>query len=62
MRPTTHGAPRSGLKMKVGRITNDPLGTVDRCDSQSYPPALLFPRFISENLTAIVSDLGDSSR
>lgn len=56
MTPTTREGQRAELHKTIWRIANDLRGSVDGWDFKSYVLGMLFYRFISENLTAYISE------
>lgn len=57
MPPTTKEAQRAELHKTIWRIANDLRGSVDGWDFKSYVLGVLFYRFISENLTAYLTQM-----
>jgi type I restriction enzyme M protein len=64
MPPTTREGQRAELHRTIWRIANELRGSVDGWDFKSYVLGMLFYRFISENLTAYLTqmerDAGDA--
>jgi type I restriction enzyme M protein len=56
MAPTTKEAQRAELHKMIWRIANDLRGSVDGWDFKTYVLGILFYRFISENLTAYLTE------
>jgi type I restriction enzyme M protein len=55
--PTTKEGQRAELHKTIWRLANELRGSVDGWDFKSYVLAILFYRFISENLAAYLNDL-----
>lgn len=47
---------RAELHKTIWQVANDLRGSVDGWDFKSYVPGMLFYRFISENLTILISE------
>jgi type I restriction enzyme M protein len=55
MAPSTKESQRAELHKTIWRIANDLRGSVDGWDFKQYVLGFLFYRFISENLTAYLT-------